>query len=153
MVLCVLRHSHMSLSEYQVRQYLGYAPFSGTFRHSKFQIPPTASDSWMMALPVINTRSLQYLRRCGGSGTQATSDLIWWWHLLIEASTMVLLKQVFGRIWNCPGDGVWFMHSLVRKCTRDMLLKQNKCQNFLVGMSWNISPEGVGLWHFLFNRS
>ena len=71
-----------------------------------------------------------------------------WWHLLIEASTMVLLKQVFGRIWNCPYDGVWFMHSLVRKCTRDMLLKQSKCQNFLVGMSWSISPEGVGLWHF-----
>ena len=76
----------MSLSEYRVPNSNELSLFFGNFwamphfqAHlckSKFQIPPTASDSWMMALPVINTRSLQYLRRCGGSGTQATSNLI-----------------------------------------------------------------------------
>jgi hypothetical protein len=147
----------MSLSEYRVPNSNELSPFFGNiWAMPHFQAHLCTSSRFLQPLPIrgwwpspwstpglCNTCVDAVVR--GPKRPQISYEV--WWHLLIEASSMVLLKQVFGRIWNCPDDGVWFMHSLVRKCTRDMLLKQNKCRNFLVGMSWNISPEGVGLWH------
>ena len=149
-VFCVLKHSHITLSEYRVPcpirmnyqlshffytlAIFGVCP---TFRHILAGFSQTPSDSWMMALQVKNARSLQYLRRRGGSGAQAISK-----GPADRSMKHGFAKPGFRPVWNCPDDGVWFMHSLVRNFSRGMLLKQNKGRDFLVRMLRSISPKG-----------